>query len=378
MFNIIKKNIVIIGGGYSGISLVEKISNNKDFEVTLINKNLYHLHQTDIHKYISGQCELEDISFNLEIYCKNIKINFIEAFVEDIEFKSKRVILNNNKNIKYDYLVIATGSASFFPKQIKNIQEYAADIKELNMLKEQRAKFLELLDSKEQGKNIAIIGGGLSGVEIALEFANVIKKRALSNKDCQISLIEQFPNVLPNMNSFLVNQTKKACDKLNIKRYHGAFVNEVKDKKIYLSDSTEIPFDMVLFLIGVSSEKLSNDESAQTNIKNQFVVDEYLRLANHEEVFVMGDVAETKDKNGNYVLPTAQIAKLHANIVAENLLNSIEGNLLIKNKSQTKGVMVDLANKNTVGIVLGIKVKGFIAYFLKRYISKRHTKIFNY
>jgi|TARA_R110002050_G_scaffold154392_1_gene282316 NADH dehydrogenase len=378
MFNSIKKNVVIIGAGYSGISLVEKISNNKNLEVTLINKNLYHLHQTDIHKYISGQCELEDISFNLEIYCKNKNINFIEAFVEDIEFKTKRVILNNNKNIKYDYLVIATGSASFFPKQIKNIQEYAADIKELNILKEQRAKFLELLDSKEQGKNIAIIGGGLSGVEIALEFANMIKKRALSNKDCQISLIEQFPNVLPNMNSFLVNQTKKACDKLNIKRYHGAFVNEVKDKKIYLSDSTEIPFDMVLFLIGVSSEKLSNDESAQTNIKNQFVVDEYLRLANHEEVFVMGDVAETKDKNGNYVLPTAQIAKLHANIVAQNLLNSIEGNLLIKNKSQTKGVMVDLANKNTVGIVLGIKVKGFIAYFLKRYISKRHTKIFNY
>ncbi|WP_375722781.1 FAD-dependent oxidoreductase [Arcobacter sp. KX21116] len=378
MFNNIKKNVVIIGAGYSGISLVEKISNNKNLEVTLINKNLYHLHQTDIHKYISGQCELEDISFNLEIYCKNKNINFIEAFVEDIEFKTKRVILNNNKNIKYDYLVIATGSASFFPKQIKNIQEYAADIKELNILKEQRAKFLELLDSKEQGKNIAIIGGGLSGVEIALEFANMIKKRALSNKDCQISLIEQFPNVLPNMNSFLVNQTKKACDKLNIKRYHGAFVNEVKDKKIYLSDSTEIPFDMVLFLIGVSSEKLSNDESAQTNIKNQFVVDEYLRLANHKEVFVMGDVAETKDKNGNYVLPTAQIAKLHANIVAQNLLNSIEGNLLIKNKSQTKGVMVDLANKNTVGIVLGIKVKGFIAYFLKRYISKRHTKIFNY
>ncbi|MGB9801738.1 MAG: NAD(P)/FAD-dependent oxidoreductase [Arcobacter sp.] len=378
MFNSIKKNVVIIGAGYSGISLVEKISNNKNLEVTLINKNLYHLHQTDIHKYISGQCELEDISFNLEIYCKNKDINFIEAFVEDIEFKTKTIVLSNNKNIRFDYLVIATGSKSLFPKQIKNIQKYAADIKDLNILKEQRAKFLELLDSKEQGKNIAIIGGGLSGVEIALEFANMIKKRALTNKDCQISLIEQLPDVLPNMNPFLVNQTRKACDKLNIKRYHGAFVNEVENNKIYLSDSTEIPFDMVLFLIGVSSEKLSKDESAQINVKNQFVVDEYLRLINHEEVFVMGDVAETKDKDGNYILPTAQIAKLHANIVARNILNSIEGNLLIKNKSQTKGVMIDLANKNTVGIVLGIKVKGFIAYFLKRYISKRHTKIFNY
>ena len=378
MFNSIKKNVVIIGAGYSGISLVEKISNNKNLEVTLINKNLYHLHQTDIHKYISGQCELEDISFNLEIYCKNKDINFIEAFVEDIEFKNKTIVLSNNKNIRFDYLVIATGSKSLFPKQIKNIQKYAADIKDLNILKEQRAKFLELLDSKEQGKNIAIIGGGLSGVEIALEFASVIRKRALTKEDCQISLIEQFPDVLPNMDSFLVNQARKACDKLNIKRYHGAFVNEVKENVIYLSDSNEIPFDMVLFLIGVSSEKLSNDESAQINIKNQFLVDEYLRLLNHEEVFVMGDVAETKGKKGKYVLPTAQVAKLHANIVAENLLNSIEGNLLIKNKSQTKGVMVDLADKNTVGIILGIKVKGFIAYFLKRYVSKNHKRIFNY
>ena len=378
MFNSIKKNIVIIGAGYSGISLVEKISNNKNLEITLIDKNLHHLHQTDIHKYISGECDLEDISFNLETYCMDKKIKFIEAFVEDIEFKTKRIILDNNKNLKYDYLVIATGSKSFFPNQIKNIQEYKADIKEINILKEQRAKFLDILHSNKKGKNIAIVGGGLSGVEIALEFANVIKKRGLTKEDCEISLIEQLPDVLPNMDSFLVKQARKACDKLNIKRYHGAFVNEVKENTIYLSDSNEIPFDMVLFLIGVSSEKLSNDESVQTNIKNQFLVDEYLRLTNHEEVFVMGDVAETKDKNGNYVLPTAQIAKLHANIVAQNLLNSIGGNLLIKNKSQTKGVMVDLADKNTVGIILGIKVKGFIAYFLKRYVSKNHKRIFNY
>ena len=285
--------------------------------------------------------------------------------------------LENKQAVSYDYLVIATGSVSFFPKQIKNIQEYASDIKDINILKQQREKFLDLLELQKENKNIAIIGGGLSGIEIALEFANTLKEKKIPTTQCQISLIEQLPDILPNMDPFLVNKTREACDECNIKRYHGAFVSEVKDNTIYLSDSRKIPFDMVLFLIGVTSEKLVSDENVQINVKNQFIVDEYLRLINYKEVFVIGDIAQTKDKNGNYTLPTAQIAKIHGKLTAQNIINSISGNSLLKNESETKGVMIDLANKNTVGIVLGMKVKGFIAYFLKRFVSNSHKKIFN-
>ena len=86
-------------------------------------------------------------------------------------------------------------------------------------------------------------------MEIALEFANVLKEKNISNEECRVSLIEQLPDVLPNMDSFLVEQTRNACDALDVKRYHGAFVNEIKDKTIFLSDSRTIEFDMVLFLI---------------------------------------------------------------------------------------------------------------------------------
>jgi NADH:ubiquinone reductase (H+-translocating) len=377
MFNKIKKRVVVIGAGYSGISLIENIRNNNDLEITLINKDLFHLHQTDIHKFISSQCTFEEVAYDLNTYCENKKIKFIKANVKDIAFDKKCVLLENKQAVSYDYLVIATGSVSFFPKQIKNIQEYAADIKDINILKQQREKFLDLLELQKDNKNIAIIGGGLSGVEIALEFANTLKEKKISNQQCKISLIEQLPDILPNMDPFLVNKTREACDKFNIKRFHGAFVSEVKDNTIYLSDSREIPFDMVLFLIGVSSEKLVSDETVQINVKNQFIVDEYLRLIKHKEVFVIGDIAQTKDKNGNYTLPTAQMAKLHGKLTAQNIINSISGNSLLKNESETKGVMIDLANKNTVGIVLGMKVKGFIAYFLKRFVSNSHKKIFN-
>jgi len=368
-----QKKLVIIGAGYAGINLVKKLSNNSDIEITLINKTAYHLHQTDIHKYISGQSDFEDVAFDLKKFAVNKNINFVEATVTDINFDAKKIILDE-KELPYDYLTIATGSVSFFPKQIKNIEVYAQDIKDIAILKEQRKKFLSVINSDKKNKNIAIVGGGLSGVEIALEFAAVLKEREIHEDECTISLIEQLPTVLPNMNPFLVDNTAKAFYSFNVKRYHGAFVNEVKDDTVFLSDERTIPFDMILFVIGVTSEKLAKEE--EVNIKNQFIADEYLRLVNHNDVFVVGDIAQTKDINDNFVLPTAQMAKLHAELAAKNIQNTIDGKTLIPNECTTKGIMVDLANKNAVGLLMGLKVKGFIAYFLKRFVSNQHINLF--
>ena len=377
MFNNIKKRVLVIGAGYAGITLVNKLKDEESLEITLINESSYHLHQTDIHKYISGKKEFEDIAFDLYEYAKINSINFIKARVEDILFDKKEVLFENEGTRKYDYLVIAIGSKSFFPKQIENINEYAQDIKNINILKKKKEEFLKLVASNKTNKNIAIIGGGLSGVEIALEFAQVLKEKNINEDECKVSLIEQFPQILPNMNSFLVDKTTARCDELNIKRYHDAFVSKVENDKLYLSDGNEIEFDMSLFLIGVSSEELIKDEKVKTNIKNQFVVDEFLRLENHKNVFVIGDICETKDKNGNYNLPTAQMAKLQAGLTSKNILNTIQNKSLIKNKLETKGVMIDLAKNKAVGLVQGLKIKGCLAYFLKRFVSNNHTNIFN-
>jgi len=368
-----QKKLVIIGAGYAGINLAKRLSKNKKIKITLINKTAYHLHQTDIHKFISGQVDFDEVGFDLKKFATDNGITFIEKCVSNIDFDNKKVIASTEEFF-YDYLTIATGSVSFFPKQIKNIEEYSSDIKDIDILKTQREKFLSIVNSKSKNKNIAIVGGGLSGVEIALEFASVLKQRDIKEEECTISLIEQLPTVLPNMDSFLIDNTVKACYINNIKRYHGAFVNEVKDDTLFLSNDKKIPFDMILFVIGVTSEKLA--ENAEVNVKNQFIVDQYLRLENHKEVFVIGDIAQTKDKNGNYILPTAQMAKLHAKLTAKNIENSISNKALIKNECETKGIMIDLANKNAVGLILGLKVKGFIAYNLKKFVSNLHIGMF--
>jgi NADH dehydrogenase len=225
------KRLVIIGGGYAGVTLVKKLKNEKNIEITLINETPYHIVQTDIHKYLCDEISFADIAFDLEKFTKENDANFICKKVEDIDFNNKEIKMADKK-LSYDILVIATGSKSFFPKQIKNIEEYAKDIKEVSNLTSFKEDFLNLVKDKRAGKNIAIVGGGLSGVEIALEFARKLKERNIPTSECSISLIEQQSNVLPNMNPFLVSNTAKACDKLEIKRFHGNFVNEVRDNKI--------------------------------------------------------------------------------------------------------------------------------------------------
>lgn len=377
MFNTIKKHLVIIGAGYAGISLVHKLDEYNDIQITLINKDAIHLHQTDIHKYISNNTKFENVAFNLHDYSKRSNINFIEDEASDIDFEKKKVILKENDEIQYDYLVIATGSVSFFPPQIKNINDYAKDIKNIDVLNEYKEEFFKLIAEKRKNKNIAIVGAGLSGVEIALEFSQVLKDKGISDDECSVSLVEQQNDILPFMDSFLVEKTRKKCDNLNIKRFHGKFVTKIEENNIILENDKKIPFDMIIFLMGVTSQKLVSSSSVEVNIKNQFIVDEYLRLINHKEVFVIGDIAQTKDKNDNYILPTAQMAKLHANLTSKNIINTIKNKKLIKNNLETKGVMIDLTNKDAVGTVLGLKVKGILAYFLKRFVSNNHKEIFN-
>ena len=252
------------------------------------------------------------------------------------------------------------------------------DIKDIATLKDYKEKFFNLINTQKFNKNVVIVGGGLSGVEIALEMSKKLKSLNILPNECQISLIEQLPNILPNMNPYLVSNTTKACDDLNVKRYHGAFVSEVKNNTIYLSNENTIAFDLIFFVIGVTSQKVASHDGIDFNIKNQIVVDDYLRIKNYKEVFAIGDIAQTIDKNGHFVLPTAQMAKLHGKLTAKNIINSLENLPLIKNTLETKGLMIDLSGINAVGLFLNIKIKGIIAYALKRVVSKFHTRIFNY
>lgn len=376
----LKKRVIVIGGGYAGISLLHKLKNETKLELVLIDKSETHLLQTHLHKYISGYYSKEDITFNHKKYCKENKIEFICDEVSSINYKDSYIITRENNLYKYDYLVIATGSISVFPRQIENIIEYTKDIKRIDNLDFYRNKFKKLLDSEPMNRSIVVVGGGVSGVQIACEIASTIKNRGLNSKNIQVILIEAMDTILPGMNPFLIKKSIKRCKELDIKLINKLFASKILEDKIILSSKEEIAYDILLFVIGAIGNNIVNhDDTIEQNTRNQVVVDDYYRVKPYNNVFAIGDIVQAIDKKTNdFQAPTAQASRMQAELTAKNIIKNINGDSLISNNISNKGILIDLGGPScAIGRLLNINLWGKPALWAKKLIYSLHAKKFN-
>ena len=364
-----KKELLIIGGGYAGVTLIHKLNNQ--FNITLIDENDTHVEQTEIHRYLGGQISLDELTFQYRDLEKNKNLKFIHKKVDKIDFENNLVYMGD-KFVKYDYIVVATGSKTFFPKQIKNLDMFMKDIKLLDVIKKFKNDFEELLVSERKNRNIVIAGAGLSGVEIAIELAQRIKEQKLQPNEMKITLVEQQKTILPGNHEYLINKTQQILDSLDVKCVHNEFITEIEEDKIILSNKEQINYDLSLFVLGVSSINIENENNIEVNIKSQYKVNEYFQIENYPNAFCIGDAAETLTPDGKYNLPTAQMANQQAQVLSCNLMNVLKNKPFVKKQLKLKGVLIDLGKNNAVGLIGNLKINGYITFKLKRFTSYLH------
>ncbi|MDX1808413.1 MAG: FAD-dependent oxidoreductase [Sulfurospirillaceae bacterium] len=380
MRNESKKKVMVIGGGYAGISLLHELKKHRDIELTLIDKSPNHVMQTHIHKYLSGHYSKEDITCDYQEYCKKNSIRFIQDEIIDIKFSDNYVETKNANTYKYDYIVIATGATSFFPTQIENITMFTKDIKQIENLDYYRETFLKLLRSKPKNKNILVVGGGVSGLQIACEYAQTILSNHLNSENIAVTLVEGLDTILPNMDKFLIEKSMQRCEQLGVKVINKLFASKIFQDKVVLSNSLELPYDILIFVVGVAGNSIKNIENdVASNQRNQIIVDEYYRIAPYQNAFAIGDIVQAIDvKTKTFQTPTAQASRMQAELVSKNIINSIKGRNLVKNNISNKGIFIDLGGTNSaIGKLSALNIKGKIALWMKKLIYSLHIRKLN-
>ncbi len=200
------------------------------------------------------------------------------------------------------------------------------------------------------------------------------RKMGFGQEEISFTLIEPMATVLPGMDKFLIRQSVKRLKALGITVIHGHFISEVKEKSIVLSNGDELPSDLFIFTAGIAIEEPSKDAQVSLNPRGQILVDAYMRLAGHENVFVVGDVAEQKNSAGEILPPTSQAAKLGARRVAENILAHTRGEPLLVNDAKMRGIVVALGGHHAAAVLFGsIKLPSPYAYWLKKLIFILHA-----
>ncbi len=370
--------VIVVGGGYAGLSFIHNLKKNSYVKLILIDKQKHHLLQTHIHKYLSGYYNSSELLVSYDGYCKNNNIQFICDEVVKTDFK-KNKLFTASSEFSYDYLIMAQGAVSFFPKQIKNLAKYSKDVKILEELDYYREKFLKICDeARKENKSITIIGGGISGLQIACEYVTSLRKKNLQDR-VKVTIIEGMKTLLPGMHKNLIKAAKKRCKELNIDVKLGAFVVEIDKKTIVLSNGETLYYDLNLSLIGIECKVIEdeNNDLIKRNTRNQIIVDDYYKITPYKNAFALGDVAQAIDiKSKHFQLPTAQAARLQAELTAKNISRDIDKKILIKNNIYNRGILIDLSDSKVIGRIINTPISGWLANKLKKFVYKGHLKKF--
>ncbi|MCX8084329.1 MAG: NAD(P)/FAD-dependent oxidoreductase [Calditerrivibrio sp.] len=376
------KKVVIIGGGFGGLSVLTKLKRyaQKLFDVTLIDKNNYSLFTPMLPEVISGNVNPENIVFPLREIAVRNKATFIRDTVVGIDKQNKRVITQNGE-LSYDYLVVAAGSMTNFRGNV-SAQQYCFEYKNINDAIALKYSVIELLESAmvvpaEERKSIlsfSIIGGGITGVELACELIDFIKSKikreykGLKEDDFTITVFEYAKYILPAIDEA---QSKKAHTYLlnkGINIISNAVVGKISEGEIEYSIGDEHfthKTNIIIWTAGVKapdflaslSEQRLSDGRVKVN-KNLTPIDD-----GDSGVFVIGDCS-AYDHKGKILPPVAPLAMQQASIVVDNIYNLYNGFPLKDFKYIHFGYLVSLGKNNSVVNLFGLKFRGPFAYLI--------------
>ncbi len=375
--------VAIIGAGYGGLRAVEHLVENKNISLFLFDENSYHYLQTEAYGYIAGRFDLHDVALDLKNWCHGFErpITFIKQKVNYID-STNSLIKTDAGCYDYDYLIIATGARTNFFKFIEGMDKYGYGVKKLFRSHGFRTSFEHLLyeklqNSSMQGKsiNLAIGGAGLSGVEIAAEMGNVIKKHSKSIGECakeiKIYLIDASDTILPGMSEYIIKNTQKRLEDLNVEIMTESFIERVDMDTIYFKDSSSLKYTFMIFTGGILANTIDSDLKVELNKTDQYICDMTLRI--HKNIFTVGDCCQIKGRDNTTLPPTAQIAEKSAEYVASALDDLIEKKEIKPFRGRVDGVFVALGGRYAVGeLFVRVKVKGYLAYILKKLITKSY------
>lgn len=373
-----KKRVVIIGGGFGGLKLANRLKISH-FQVVLIDKNNYHQFPPLLYQVASSGLESSSISFPFrKIFQKRDDFYFRLAEVEAV-IREKNLIRTTIGELRYDYLVIASGTVTnFFGNEV--IQQKALPMKTIeealilrNTLLTHFEKATVCTDpvEKQALMNIVIVGGGATGVEVSGVLAEmkhfVLPKDYpdLKQSEMNIYLVEGSPKLLFAMSEEASENARRFLEKMGVTVMLQKKVVDYKDDKAILDDGSFITTKTVVWVSGVTAtrfEQISNDELGRGG---RILVDEYNRLAGSPNVFAIGDVClQTEKDYPNGHPQVAQVAIQQGKLLAANLKRIENGQPLKTFHYKDLGTLATVGRNKAVADLHKVKLHGFIAWLV--------------
>jgi NADH dehydrogenase len=278
-------------------------------------------------------------------------------------------------------LVVALGwEPEFF--HIEGCAENTIVLRDLNSARLIRDRIEESLIAYDEHpeetwrRSIVIIGGGLTGVEIAGELAEARRQMAeafdLAEADIAIRIVNSEPGLLPGLHESLGAGAQAYLEAHRVDCILGAHVKAVDPAAIELADGRRIDAGVVIWAGGVRGNAVLEKSGFAVDKRGRATVDKYLVAQNHPDVFIIGDSSAALAFDGKTLPPTAQLAVQQGQHVGGTLVRVAHGKPPLPYQSKDKGLVVSLGRKYALGWVSGHELRGKFAGMVKDLIAYRY------
>lgn len=342
------RKLVILGGGYGGMRILQRLLPNnvpKDVKVYLIDKVPYHFFKTEFYALAAGTVPDVDIRMT---FPNHSPLEFINDWVEGIDLEKQTVQLKNNGDFSYDHLIIGLGCENNY-HNVPGADKYTYGIQSI----ETTRKTYKALNNLPIDSKVAIIGGGLSGVEIASELYE-------SRPDLNIALFDRGDMVLSSLSVKIGKYVQNWFKERGIAVVNNSNITRVEEGILYNHDEP-IEFDAIVWTAGIRANKVVRDLPVKKDKKGCVYLTPHHNIPGYENVYVVGDCAHLP------YAPTAQLAEAQGDQIA-NVLQKRWNNEPLPEELPTiklKGTLGSLGKKHGFGLVADRSLTGKVPRLLK-------------
>jgi len=374
--------VVIVGGGFGGLEVAKALA-NEPVEVLMLDKHNYHTFQPLLYQVATGSLEAGSIAFSLRKNFDNQKnFRFRVAEVSGIN-PEKNTIDTSIGEIKYDYLVIATGSTTnFFGNN--DIEHHAMPMKSVPEALNLRYMILQHLeeavlkatpDERAPYLNFVLVGAGPTGVELAGALAelrnNILCKDypELNKDEMKVYLADFMPRVLGAMSEEASEAAKDFLTKMGVEVMLNAKVDNYDGEVITFEDGKKIRTKNVIWSAGVMGNVLDGIDKDIIQRGNRIKTDSICRVEGFSNVFAIGDVAAMITRDTPKGHPgVAQVAIQMGKVTGENILHLVKGEATKPFKYFDKGSLATIGRNKAVADLGKIKFQGFFAWVVWMFV----------
>ncbi len=375
-----KKRIVIVGGGFGGLTLINKLKKD-EFQIVLVDRNNYHQFPPLIYQIASAGIEPSSISFPFrKLFQKRKDVFYRMAEVRSI-FPEHKIIQTSIGKIRYDYLVLAAGATTNYFGN-KHVEEEAMPMKTLseamglrNALLDNFERALTCAGDQERQEllNVVIVGGGATGVEIAGALSEM--KTHVLPKDypdlptslMHVYLVEAGPRLLPAMSQESSEHVEHYLRSMGVNILLNKMVTDYSNHRVILKDGSSIATRTFIWVSGVAAQPVGNLPEKYLGRGRRIKVDAYNRVEGLDGVFCIGDQCIMPEGDAGWPgghPQLAQVAIQQGALLAKNLRRIEQGKELKPFSYRNLGTMATVGRNKAVAEFKKMHMAGFVAWFM--------------